>query len=284
MLNRPKSLILEDIDGDNAKEIVVGCADGTLRIFQNTKLNSNDIELKWKTIPKLSASIKNICSLMNNEQNVKNIIYGGYERTIRNISDFEWEKKPILKIPQKFKIPQIPIKKPSAKPEEISKIKKVPTSLRGFIKELLETHGFYMTLDLLISDLMGKGYTRKEISDELEFLKSKGAICYDKVDVDVWSLVSEDLDELIESEIPTAKISHTEENEKSIEKSVEEMDEMIFNVLQKEKIISTKEELVDTIVSLGFKKENVNQRINALKNKNKIKFSRSKPLGWSIVK
>ena len=30
---RPISIILDDIDGDNANEIVAGCADGSLRVF-----------------------------------------------------------------------------------------------------------------------------------------------------------------------------------------------------------------------------------------------------------
>ncbi|TFG21533.1 MAG: hypothetical protein EU529_13295 [Promethearchaeota archaeon] len=291
-LNRPKSLLIEDIDGDKANEIVVGCADGTLRIFHNIKLNSKDIELKWKTTTKLSASIKNICACMNKQQKVKNIIYGGYERTIRNISDFEWGKKPLLKIPIKFRIPQVSIKEQSNQSEEILKIKKVPTNLRGFIKELLDKQGFYMTLDLLISDLMDKGYTRKEINEELEFLKSKGAMCYEKVDIDAWSLVNELIDELIKTEANTSKKPHkieegttekSEEPEASTSDKTEEIDKIIINILNEQKIIPTKEELVSSVASKGYNKDAINQRINAFKNKNKIKFSRSDPRGWSIV-
>ncbi len=291
-LNRPKSLLIEDIDGDKANEIVVGCADGTLRIFQNVKLNSKDIKLKWKTTPKLFSSIKKICACMNKEQKVKNIIYGGYERTIRNISDFEWEKKPLLKIPIKFRIPQVSIKEQSNESKEILKIKKVPTNLRGFIKEMLDKQGFYMTLDLLISDLMDKGYTRKEINEELEFLKNKGAMRYDKVDIDVWCLVNEVIDELIKTEPIKSKIPHkieegttekSEEPEASTSDKTEEIDRIIINILKEQKTIPTKEELVSSVVSKGYNIDAINQRINALKNKNKIKFSRSDPRGWSIV-
>ncbi|TFG02829.1 MAG: hypothetical protein EU540_00800 [Promethearchaeota archaeon] len=291
-LNRPKSLLIEDIDGDKANEIVVGCADGTLRIFHNIKLKSKDIELKWKTTTKLSASIKNICACMNKEQKVKSIIYGGYERTIRNISDFEWGKKPLLKIPIKFRIPQVSIKEQSNQSEEILKIKKVPTNLRGFIKELLDKQGFYMTLDLLISDLMDKGYTRKEINEELEFLKSKGAMCYEKVDIDAWCLVNELIDELNKTEAIKSKKPHkieegitekSEEPEALTSDKTEDIDEIIINILKEKKTIPTKEELVSSVSSKGYNKDAINQRINALKNKNKIKFSRSDPRGWSIV-
>ena len=204
-LNRPKTLLIDDIDGDKANEIVVGCADGTLRAFERTNLD--DYELKWRTKPKHSASIKSICSLMNKEMNVKNLIYSGNERAIRNISDFEWGKKPIIKIPTRFKIPKIPLKTAAKESGEISDEKVVPTNLRGFIKELLDTHGFYLTLDLLISDLMDKGYNQKEIKEELDSLEKRGAVVYDQTDINVWSLVSNEIDELIKSEVSKTKKS-----------------------------------------------------------------------------
>ena len=144
---------------------------------------------------------------MNDEMKVKNLIYGGNERAIRNISDFEWGKKPVIKIPQRFKTPKVTIKTPAKGNGDKSEIKEVPTNLRGFIKELLDNHGFYLTLDLLISDLMEKGYTKKEIKEELDFLEKKGAMVYDKTDINVWSLVSDDIDELIKSEASKTKKS-----------------------------------------------------------------------------
>ena len=62
---RPVTLKIEDIDGDVAKEIVVGCADGSLRVYHNPQLNSEDITLKWKT--KISSSIKSIDSRFNKD-------------------------------------------------------------------------------------------------------------------------------------------------------------------------------------------------------------------------
>ncbi|MFX0069550.1 MAG: hypothetical protein ACFFAO_00455, partial [Candidatus Hermodarchaeota archaeon] len=85
-LNRAKSLLIDDIDGDNANEIVAGCADGSLRVFHNQKLNSNDFELKWKT--KFSSSVKGICSFTDDKE-IRHIIAGGYERALRNLTDHE---------------------------------------------------------------------------------------------------------------------------------------------------------------------------------------------------
>jgi len=205
-LNRAKSLLIDDIDGDNANEIVVGSADGILRVYQNKSLNSKSFELKWRT-SQSSGSIRGICTYLDEikENKIKNIIFGGYGRTLRNVFDFEYGKKPVLKIPVRFKASKPPAKKVPKKAEKKEEIKVVPTSLRGFIKELINVHGFYLTLDLLINELMLKGYDRKEIEDELEFLKSQGAMIYDKIDVNVWSLVSEEIDELIEKNTKKAK-------------------------------------------------------------------------------
>jgi WD40 repeat protein len=205
-LNRAKSLLIDDIDGDNANEIVVGSADGILRVYQNKSLNSKSFELKWRT-SQSSGSIRGICTYLDEikEKKIKNIIFGGYGRTLRNVFDFEYGKKPVLKIPVRFKASKPPAKKVPKKAEKKEEIKVVPTSLRGFIKELINAHGFYLTLDLLINELMLKGYDRKEIEDELEFLKSQGAMIYDKIDVNVWSLVSEEIDELIEKNTKKAK-------------------------------------------------------------------------------
>ena len=100
--SRPLALLIEDIDGDNAKEIIAGCADGSLKVFHNPAIGSSDFELKWKT--KVSTSIKHICYRVDQEK--KNIVFGGYDRTIRIMTDFEWGDKQVLEIPQQEKLHQ----------------------------------------------------------------------------------------------------------------------------------------------------------------------------------
>jgi len=196
-LNRPVSLLIQDIDGDKANEIVTGCADGTLRIFHNQKLDSKNFEIKWKI--KTSSSIKGLCSFTDKNQKIAHIIFGGYERTLRNISDFEWGKKPVLKIPKRFNIPKIPIKKLILEDgKEEPKI--IPTSLRGFIVKSLEKSGFYLTTELLINDLMDKGYERKQIEKELEVMKSKDMLKYGNIDFQVWSINDAVIEELLNSD------------------------------------------------------------------------------------
>lgn len=199
-LNRAKSLLIEDIDGDNANEIVAGCADGSLRVFHNKEKNSKDFELKWTA--KFSSSIKDICKFNDDKTKLTHIIFGGYERAIHNITDFEWGKKPIIKIPQRFKIPKITLKKSLEK----VKLKRIPTNLREHITTLLEKKGFFLTLDLLIEKLIKKGYSRDEIEEEIEAMKTEKTMRYGKVDVQAWSLSNEEIADIIKNEIDDVNI------------------------------------------------------------------------------
>ena len=133
---RPITLLIEDIDGDKAKEIVAGCADGSLKVFHNPKLDSKDIELKWKT--KVSTSIKDVCYLIGDEPDIKQIVFGGYDRTIRNVTDFEYGQKSILNIPQKIEVPEISDSKKELVVEDLTKIKEVPTNIREYILKNFE--------------------------------------------------------------------------------------------------------------------------------------------------
>ena len=193
-LNRAKSLLIADIDGDNANEIVAGCADGSLRVFHNLEKDSKNFELKW--IAKFSSSIKGICNLVDEKTKLIHIIFGGYERAIRNVTDFEWGKKPLFKIPQRFKISKMPLNKSLEK----VKLKRVPTNLREHITTLLEKKGFFLTLDLLIEKLMKKGYNREEIEEQIEAMKTEKTMRYGKVDVHAWSLTNEEIEDYIKDE------------------------------------------------------------------------------------
>ena len=94
--SRPISLKIIDIDADNANEIIVGCADGSLYVYHNPNLDSLDIELKWKT--SASNSIKIVSSIVNPNDGITSLLFGGYDRNIRCISDLECGEKPSLEI------------------------------------------------------------------------------------------------------------------------------------------------------------------------------------------
>ena len=75
---------------------------------------------------------------MDSEEGLINIIFGGYDRSLRCVSDFEWGEKPKLDIPDKMGT--IKIEKPKDV-EEDSELtvdtKTVPTNLREYIFKIL---------------------------------------------------------------------------------------------------------------------------------------------------
>jgi len=305
---RPLSLLIEDIDGDNAKEIIAGCADGSLKVFHNPSLNSKEIELKWKT--KVPTSIQDICYLMGTEQDVKHIVFGGYDRSIRNLSDFEWGQKPILEIPQQIQIPEVQISEEKKIEEEV-KIEKVPTNIREYIFKILKDVGF---LQDLIKELMRLGYTRSEILEEFEIMRTQKMITYEKVTYPVWSLPGEEKPEKAEEvEIPAEEPKvvvkpmvieevtksdkerlvdaldlYSEESEEAVPTAKPTSDKSLNNViidyLKQNKLVTTKNKFVEDIVKKGFKKNIVEKEIESLKEQGIITYSRGKPRGWSLAK
>ncbi|MFX1410768.1 MAG: hypothetical protein ACFFA6_10465 [Promethearchaeota archaeon] len=305
---RPLSLLIEDIDGDNAREIVVGCADGSLKVFHNPSLNSNDIELKWKT--KVATSIKDICYLLGKDQSSKHIVFGGYDRAIRNITDFEFGQKPVLDIPQQLQVPEVQVSKETQIEEEIQ-IKEIPTNIREYIFKILKDVGF---LHDLIKELMKLGYTRSEIIEELEIMRTQKMITYEKVTYPIWSLPGEEMPEkgkeveipveepkvmvkpmVIEEVTQTSKKrlvdaldlypSGSEEIASSTEvASGKSLKDAIIDYLRQYKLVSSITKLIEDLVQIGFTKDNVEKEIESLKEQGIIIYSRGKPRGWSIAK
>jgi len=300
---RPLSLLIEDIDGDNAKEIVAGCADGSLKIFHNPSLDSQDFELKWKT--KVSSSIKDVCYILEKEQNMKHIIFGGYDRKIHNVTDFEWGRKQILEIPQKMKIPEAQITKKEDLIKELAKVKEVPTNIREHIFNILQEKGHLKELSKELSKL---GYSEDEILEDLTLLKTQKSVIYEKVSYPVWSLPSEEIQkempqevkaEVIVEEQPKAKVKPLV-IEKSVEPKKEKLvatlgseikkvsaggplGETIIEYLKEQKLVVTKTQIVNDIKEKGFSNSDIEKEINSLKEQGKIQYSRVKPKGWSLA-
>lgn len=307
---RPISLLIEDIDGDNAKEIVAGCADGSLKVFHNPSLDSHEFELKWKT--KVSTSIKNVCYITGEDKNVKHIVFGGYDRKIRNITDFEWGQKQTLEIPQKITISDEKKGKKEDLIKEIAKIKEIPSNIREHIFNILQEKGH---LKDLMKELSGLGYTEDEILEEFALLKTQKSIIYEKVTYPVWSLPSEEIEKempkdvkaevlieeqtkpkvqplVIEEPIKPKKekliaVLGTEpkkavhEEKASIDGSLEEI---IVGYLKEQEIVGTKAQFINDIKEKGFSTSDIENEINRLKDQGNIQYSRSAPKGWSLVK
>ncbi len=312
---RPIALLIEDIDGDNANEIVAGCADGSLKVFHNPSLSSTDIELKWKT--KVATSIKHICYQLDRRENKKNIVFGGYDRAIRIVTDFEWGDKQSLEIPQQIKIPEVEPTEKERKIEEIAEVKEVPTNIREHIFNYLTEKGYMKDL---VSELTKLGYSEDEILEEFTVLKTQKSVSYEKMEYSVWSLPEEETGGKVEMEArvkepkvivktpvekPKVAVKHmvieepikTDKEKLSAVLSTEAKDislkegvsldksllEVIIEYLKKNKLVATKAEFVIDIKSKGFEVKDIEKEINNLKAQGRLIYSRSAPKGWSLV-
>ncbi len=306
---RPISLLIEDIDGDNAKEIVAGCADGSLKVFHNPTLDSQEFELKWKT--KVSTSIKNVCYLTGEDKNVKHIVFGGYDRKIRNVTDFEWGHKESLIIPQKIKIDEIKESKKTDLVNEIAKIKDFPTNIREHIFKFLQEQGY---LKDLMNELSKLSYSEDEILEEFALLKTQKSVVYEKMTYPVWSLPSEEFEKEMPEEAK-AEISVEEQPKPKVQPLVIEesvtpkkeklraalesepktkvakekasaggsLGDIIIAYLKEQTLVTTKAQFVNDIKNKGFSNSQIEKEINELKEQGKIQYSRAKPKGWSLA-
>jgi len=300
---RPLSLLIEDIDGDNASEIVAGCADGSLKVFHNTSIGSNDFELKWKI--KVSTSIKDICYRLDPGQK-KNIVFGGYDRKIRIVSDFEWGDKQPLDIPQQIKIELIEPTEKERIIDEITNAQEVPTNIREHIFEILLKKGH---LKELATELRNLDYTEDEILEELAVLKTQKSVVYEKVVYPVWSLPEEEREEKVEEKAPVQEpkvalkhmvieepiktdkeklsaVLSTVKKEKASKEKVsagDSLSNVILEFLKQKEIVATKAEFVNAIKKKGFPTNQIEKEIVSLKEQGNIKYSRAKPKGWSLT-
>ncbi|MBY9004791.1 MAG: WD40 repeat domain-containing protein [Candidatus Lokiarchaeota archaeon] len=299
---RPISVKVADIDGDNAKEIIVGSADGTLRIYHNQQIDSTNFELKWKT--NTTNSIKIVSPIMDDEQGLINIIFGGYDRSLRCVSDFEWGEKPKLDVPDKMGT--IKSEKPKVVEEELEQpiVKKtVPTNLRDYIFKILDET---RVVDGVIKELQKIGYLKENIKNEFELMKSQKPGTYEKVSYSLWSLSEEDIGPggVIQEPRAAAKIK-TEIVEEVVSKGGDliralqkekapglseeqlKIDEnlryIIIHNLEKNKVIPTRTKLITEITILGYSESDVDEQVDLLKEHGVIQYSKSNPKGWRLT-
>ena len=300
--SRPLALLIEDIDGDNAKEIVAGCADGSLKVYHNPNLDSSDFELKWKT--KVSTSIKHICYRVDREK--KNIVFGGYDRTIRIMTDFEWGDKQLLEIPPQTELQVIDTNEGSTIIDEIVKVEDVPTNIREHIFEIMLKKGYLKDLE---TELKALNYTEDEILEDLTLLKTQKSVVYEKVEYPAWRLEEESREEKVKEETPIEEpnvaVKHlvieeptksdkeklsavlsTLKREKAPKQEISAADSLsniIVEYLKEKGVVDTKTEFIDDIKVMGFPVSQIEKEINLLKEQGKIQYSRAKPKGWSLT-
>ena len=299
---RPISIRLDDIDGDNANEILVGCADGTLRIYHNPNLNSSEIQLKWKI--STSSSIKIVSSMKDPEKGLAKILYGGYDRSIRCISDCEWGQKPALDIPYNIVIPKEQIKQEEKSVEELIKLETVPTNIREYILKILIDKRI---IEEIANDLVKKGYVKEKVVEEFEKMLTQKSFTIEQKEFSIWDIPKDKLDEGL-----VVPASGEEKNKRItpivIEDDIEEQGAALIDALKKEnevktsqvtiknenlryiitdylernKVVASKGRIVDDIIILGYDKQSVDDLIELMKVEGKIIYSRSDPKGWKL--
>ena len=304
--SRPISLKIIDIDADNAKEIIVGCADGSLYIYHNPHLDSLDIELKWKT--SASNSIKIVSSIVNPDDGITNILFGGYDRSIRCISDLECGEKPPLEIPYNIKIPESQTLD-TKDPKPII-FETVPTNIREYIfKYLIDNR----IIEGIGAELEKRGYLTDSVVEEFQRMISEKPDSYDKITYSVWTLPEDKIGVggtagtpakkgkrikpvVIEQEIPSQKggalidaLKQEGKKGKSIKgtASTETVAEInlktiIITHLENFKLVPTKKKLIDDIGMLGYGRDVVERQIDKLRMEGVLIYSRSEPKGWSL--
>ena len=303
--SRPISLKIIDIDADNAREIIVGCADGSLYIYHNPKLDSLDIELKWKT--SASNSIKIVSSIVNPDDGITNILFGGYDRSIRCISDFECGEKTPLEIPNNIKITE---PQPEAQDSKPIIFETVPTNIREYIfKYLIDNR----IIEGIGAELEKKGYLTDSVVEEFQRMISEKPDSYDKITYSVWTLPEVKIGSggttgapvkkgkrikpiVVEQEIApqkggalidALKQENKKENSKTTTPAPESAAEInlktiIITHLENVKLIPTKIKLIEDIGMLGYGREVVEKQIDKLRTEGVLIYSRSEPKGWSL--
>lgn len=306
--SRPISLKILDIDADNAKEIIVGCADGSLYVYHNPNLNSLDIELKWKT--SASNSIKIVSSIVNHEDAITNILIGGYDRSIRCLSDFECGEKPPLEIPYNIKIPESQPTEMEAKDAKPIIFETVPTNIREYIfKYLIDNR----IIEGIGAELEKKGYLTDSVVEEFQRMISEKSDSYNKITYSVWTLPEDKISLggttgapvikgkkikpiVIEQEITPQKgealidalkqegkkenaIKSTPSTETVAEKN---LNTIIITHVEKFKLIPSKNNLIEDVVILGYDRDVVEKQIDKLRIEGVLIYSRSEPKGWSL--
>ncbi|MBD3213975.1 MAG: hypothetical protein GF311_15300 [Candidatus Lokiarchaeota archaeon] len=275
--SRPLSLLIDDIDGDNANELIIGCADGSLFVYQNNQLDSLNFKLKWST--KIKSSIEDIASIAKDDNSIKQIIFGGYDRTIRNVVDFEWGKRKKLEIPPPIELPNVRVKEEEA-------FSSIPTNLEEFIQNLLEER-IYIDLNILIEDLEEIGYDMNKIEEKLNALKMEGNLLHKEEELSVWRLIQvpnerEFVEEASKEDFEIKPKDKFQVKSKGNVKTFATLQKVIFETLNQKGPIDSKSDLIDLVSQKGFSKTEIQSEIDILNDKNLITYSRSKPRGWTL--
>jgi len=273
---RPLSLLIEDVDGDNSNEIIAGCANGNLCVYQNIGENSVNFELKWSA--KAKSSIQDISCIRKDAESIKQVVFGGYDKTIRNIVDFEWGSGKKIDIPKKISLPEV-------KKSYEKNLEYMPTNLDEFIEKLVREN-IYIDGENLTKDLEKLGYPKDLIKKKVNNLIENNQLVLRTKNLDIWHYIKK-LDELKikqntkQSETKVIE-NKTEDQQELKNENPKLLKDLIIEILKQKGNISTKTELINLVSQKGFPKKKIESQIDSLSEKNIVFYSHSTPRGWSL--
>jgi hypothetical protein len=156
---------------------------------------------------------------------------------------------------------------------EVEEQPQMISSLKDLLIEFIKSRGIVSSKGEIIEEITKKGFDESRIESEIDNLRELNLIEYSRSKPRGWQI---GVDKSLETEEILELKKDAFENEIEIKKS-------IIELLRKEKTISSKSNLIETISSMGYDKDSVEVQIDKLNDENKISYSRSKPRGWKLV-
>ena len=256
--------------------------------------------------------------IVNPENGTTNILFGGYDRTIRCITDLECTESTPLDVPNHMGIPRIPPTHiEEATPKQIV-FETVPTNIREYIfKYLIDNR----IIEGIGAELEKRGYLTDSVVEEFQRMISEKADSFEKITYSIWTIPKEQIGEggtiespseaptkapakktkkikpvVIEQEVPTQrgeslvdvlkplpiKANATEQKSTATTAAEVNLRTIIITHLEKFKLVPSKTKLIEDIVILGYDKSIVEAQIDKLRMEGVLQYSRAEPKGWSL--
>jgi hypothetical protein len=238
------------------------------------------------------------------------IIFGGYDSSIRCICDFEYGEKPTLDIPYNIQVAKVPIESKADSTIDELKYTTVPTNIREYIfKYIIDKK----VIQDIAADLEKRGYLKDRVVEEFVRMISEKQDKLEKISYSVWSLPEDKIGLegtveqpakkpkpiqpiVIEQEIPQTRgsalidalrkdVIQPDSNQKAaptLSVAEENLKTIIIHYIEKNKIVSSKNQVINDIVLLGYNQDVVEKLFENLKDEGIIKYSRVDPKGWCL--
>ena len=293
MQNRVISMAVGDVDGDHANEIVLGCGDNTLRVLENSTRSVDGITLKWRGIFENTIRSIQICDLF--EKGVNNIVFGGYNKILQAVEDFQWGQKSMVEIvPVPRAIPPVQEVAPQPQLFVLDKIIRIEDLLANSAQELVNLQGPRLVTSsksedhsASVEDFPQAISSPYELLDhvitpqDVEAAENAGRIPR----LPSKLIPIPPITPITPVAVETGKITPPPEIAEVIpatSTSTTQYCEQVVDHLRKVGVISSKAKLVEVIKSIGIPEEAIQDTITKLQEDQRLTYSRKTPRGYIL--